>query len=141
MQNADIVVQEVVVGTISVYYSKEMPPADHGPFLKEEAKLIRTIADRVGSFIFHQRMKKVVEGWDSARREISDSSEGGWKVIVDMVKQTDRDLYLKIARKMLNHLCWNGIKDAEELLQTAHAIIDGKDSEEKTHHWNVPHTK
>ena len=36
--------QDEVVGRISVCYIEERPPADAGPFLKEERKLINTIA-------------------------------------------------------------------------------------------------
>ena len=43
IQSADIVVDETVVGSVSVSYTREMPTADHGPFLKEETKLIHTI--------------------------------------------------------------------------------------------------
>ena len=141
VQSADIIVQDIVVGTVNIYYTKKMPLSDHGPFLKEEAKLIRTIADRLGNFILHQRMKDVVEGWENARRGITDSKEGEWKVVLEMVKQTDRDLYLKIARKMLNHLCWKGIKDAEELLQSASSTLARHEAECDTDDWNVPHKK
>ena len=34
------------IGLVEVFYTKEMPEWDDGPFLKEEARLIGTIADR-----------------------------------------------------------------------------------------------
>jgi len=44
VQFNDVVVQDKNIGRISVYYIEEMPTADHGPFLKEEVKLIETMA-------------------------------------------------------------------------------------------------
>ncbi len=70
-QSADIVVQEKTLGRISVYYTKEMPTVYYGPFLKEEAKLIRAIADRLGHFVIYHRMKNVYGGWEAARRDVS----------------------------------------------------------------------
>ena len=32
----DIMLQDRVVGWLKICYTKEKPPADHGPFLKEE---------------------------------------------------------------------------------------------------------
>ena len=56
-QQAGIVVQGQQVGRLSVFYSREMPEEDDGPFLKEETKLLRTICDRIGNYILHQRMR------------------------------------------------------------------------------------
>ena len=39
VQSEEIIVQDKKVGKISVYYTKEMPRADAGPFLKEEIAL------------------------------------------------------------------------------------------------------
>ena len=55
--SANIRVHEEIVGRIVINYSKEMPSADQGPFLKEETKLIETIADRIGHFITYHMMK------------------------------------------------------------------------------------
>src|SRR5579884_1428324 len=47
VQSADIVVQGEVLGSAEVSYREQMPRSDEGPFLKEERKLIQTIADRI----------------------------------------------------------------------------------------------
>ena len=44
VQRADIIVQEKKAGEISIYYTKEMPLSDIGPFLKQERRLLETIA-------------------------------------------------------------------------------------------------
>ena len=76
VQQADIVAQERVVGSIEVSYREEMPPEDDGPFLKEEARLIRTIADRLGHYILHYQLQQVFDEWDTARKEVADHPEG-----------------------------------------------------------------
>ncbi|MBU1044454.1 MAG: helix-turn-helix transcriptional regulator [Candidatus Omnitrophica bacterium] len=50
-QSADIYADKQKVGSVDVYYSKNMPQSDEGPFLKEERALIEDIANRLGSFI------------------------------------------------------------------------------------------
>ena len=52
-QSAPIVVQDRTVGRITVIYTEERPSADEGPFLKEERKLINTIAEQLGVYILH----------------------------------------------------------------------------------------
>src|SRR5512147_1506417 len=53
---AAVAVQGEAVGAIEVYYSKPMPRADEGPFLKEERKLVETIAERLSHFLMHRRL-------------------------------------------------------------------------------------
>jgi len=117
-QNADIVAGDSAAGDICVFYTEEMPPWDDGPFLKEEAKLIRTIADRIGHHILHQRLRTVMDQ-TVGRADVAPSGQKGeWQVVVQMLKQTDRNLYLSISRKMLNHLCWSGVEEAESLMRS-----------------------
>ena len=58
---ADIVIQDEVIGDVSVFYAKEMPKADEGPFLKEEVRLLESIAERIGLQILHEQLKTVFD--------------------------------------------------------------------------------
>ena len=66
--SSDIKVQDHIIVSLNVYYSEVRPNADDGPFLKEEVKLAQTIANRLGHFIHHTRMKEVFQGLNSAKR-------------------------------------------------------------------------
>jgi len=139
-QSADIVVREKVIGTISVYYTKQMPAEDEGPFLKEEARLVRTIADRLSHFVLHQRMNCLAQEWESIKEGGAGEERREWRVILGLLEQTDRGLYENISRKMLNHLCWSGVPEAARLLQSL-----GSDKEiaeeELLDEWNRPHQR
>jgi pyruvate, water dikinase len=116
-QSADIVVQDKKVGTINVYYTEKMPDADEGPFLKEEGKLIRTIADRVGHLILHRQLRGVVQEWRHARASLAEKRPEEWRVVLNLLRRTDQDLFVRISRKMATHLAWSGIGEAQALLQ------------------------
>jgi pyruvate,water dikinase len=138
--SADIVAQDLVAGTISVYYSKEMPAMDEGPFLKEEILLLHTIAERLGLFITHKNMMKLSEEWVLAKDRWKESLHGEWRVVLEMLKQTDRQLYMSLSRKMLNYLSWSGIEEAEKLLRTLISSF-GEGQRERVGDWNRPHQK
>ncbi|MFZ1684074.1 MAG: PEP/pyruvate-binding domain-containing protein, partial [Candidatus Zixiibacteriota bacterium] len=106
------------VGMISVYYTKEFPSMDKGPFLKEEKRLIQTIADRLGNFVAYQQMKSVFSRYQTAARSIDEKPTRSWRVLVDLLSHTDRNLYYRISQKMLNHLCWSGLEPAKKLRGT-----------------------
>ncbi len=117
--SADIRLQDKVVGMVEVAYTKSMPQADDGPFLKEEKKLIATIADRLGHFVLHHQMRNVYQEWRTARD--GDHSERGgneWRAVIDLLQQTDQKLFSSLTHKMLNHLCWAGVREAEKLLES-----------------------
>lgn len=112
VQSADIVVQDKVVGRINVYYTEERPESDEGPFLKEERKLIETIAEQFGNYILHQQLKEVFEEQQKSGNE----RKTEWWAIFNLLKRTDPNLLMRISRKMIDYLGWSGVQEAERLL-------------------------
>ena len=92
--SSDIRVQNEVVGCIKVYYTEEMPLLDEGPFLKDERKLINTIAERLGLHLLHLQLKNVFEKLNQA--DISQKKE--WEVI-QVVKENAELLMLDWSKK------------------------------------------
>ena len=115
VQKADIVVHGETIGSVEVFYRQEMPKSDEGPFLKEERKLIDTIAERIGSAVTQRRLRAAFEGWATA--STLPATSGGWRVVLEFLRDTDPALLKRISRKLINHLSWNGIAEAKELLQ------------------------
>ena len=113
MQTADILVQDDVVGQITVAYQEEKPQRDEGPFLKEERKLIDTIAEQLGYTIFNRRLREVFE----QEQPMDQDRKAEWWTILNLLKRTDPKLLIHVSRKMLNYLCWNKVHGAEPLLK------------------------
>jgi hypothetical protein len=106
VQQAEVVLQGAELGRVEVYYTQPMPRSDEGPFLKEERKLIEAIAERIGHHLAQRRLQGAVT-----------APGGDWWVIVDFLRHTDRQLLIRLARRMLNHLCLIGVEEARQLLQ------------------------
>ena len=115
-QSADIRVHDTAVGRILVSYKKPMPEADSGPFLKGEVKLIQTIAERLGHFILHQRLRQMFDEMSRERRDFAEAKEG-WRIALGLLRNTDQNLFLRISRKMINYLGWRGVTEARALIQ------------------------
>lgn len=112
-QSADIHIQDEKIGQINVVYTEERPDADEGPFLKEERKLIDTIAEQLGFYLLHQQLRQVFQ--EQMKTEEERKSE--WSVILDLLKRTDPNLLMRISRKMITYMSWNDIPEVENLLQ------------------------
>ncbi|MCU0639753.1 MAG: pyruvate, phosphate dikinase [Candidatus Krumholzibacteria bacterium] len=125
MQRADILVNGKKAGGIEVYYVKTTPEKEECPFLKQEMRLLQTIADRLGSFMLHQILKGAAETKGALK---SDDGEREWRAILNLVGNTDRNLFNNISERMLNHLCWSGVAEADRLRENNGAPRDG-DSE------------
>jgi len=48
-QSAQVYMYHEAVGEVAVFYFEEMPPADEGPFLKEERALLDAVAEQIGT--------------------------------------------------------------------------------------------
>ena len=113
----DILLKNVTIGNISVFYTQEMPVFDEGPFLKEERRLLKSIAERIGLQVYHEQLQSA-----SQLKDRSDY-KAEWEIVLDMLAQTNPKLLVKLSRKMVNHLYWIGIAEAEKLMEEFNPVI------------------
>jgi hypothetical protein len=94
MQSADILIDNNIEGKIQVYYSHLIREKEGSQFLPEEQKLLKTIADKLGDFIFNQRLYKTLaylktHTGENARDEelldlLNTGSDAHWKWRLEM---------------------------------------------------------
>ncbi|MGE5717324.1 MAG: PEP/pyruvate-binding domain-containing protein, partial [Acidobacteriota bacterium] len=116
VQVAPIRVQGETVGSVEVFYLEAMPASDEGPFLKEERKLIDTVAERLGQLLLHRKLLDRVQGGHGASEGLPAPPRRDWWVIIDFLRKTDEHLLMRVSRRMINYLCWNGVSEAQDLL-------------------------
>ncbi len=114
---ADLNVQGEVLGHLEVYYVRWHENADEGPFLKEEVRLVRTIADRLAYHVFYKRLQRVHDDIDRASEDLEARRTPDWQSPVHLLRRADKHLYLRIARKMINNLFWSGVEEAQTWLR------------------------
>jgi len=120
----EIKVQNEVFGTIEIYYSHETAKEVEESFLKEEEKLVATVADRISLFVIHQKFSDVFKEWRIKQAEMTEKNKPEWQVIIDMLKRTDQHTYSIISRKMINHLFYKGIDEAKSLFKKLGNLYD-----------------
>ena len=81
IQKAEIKVQSEVVGSVNVYYTEEKMVLDEGPFLEEERKLINTIAERIGPYILHRRLKNYYNVKSNKAEETAEDLKPEWRIV------------------------------------------------------------
>ncbi len=113
---ADIVVQDEKIGALEVFYTDDRPSEDDGPFLKDEVRLINTIAGLIGHFVLRLRLQDLQKDWEALRSNGSETGAEIWRSPLHLLRESDRGLYLRIAHKMLNHLCQIGVGEAQQML-------------------------
>lgn len=116
-QCARIVVQEHVAGEICVHYISEPPPSEDGPFLEGEVRLVSTIADRLGHYLHQRNLERLLMDFGRDEARAAERPQAAWRGGLELVRQTDQNLYVRLARKMINFLCWSGVREAQELMQ------------------------
>jgi pyruvate,water dikinase len=117
-QSADIKMEDKVIGHIEVSYTSEVPQIENSYFLKDEHKLLNTVAERIGRTILHLKLEQVSREWETAQKDLKEQNKKEWIVVIDLLRQTDQSLYIYLGRKMIYFLFWKGVKEAKELLNT-----------------------
>jgi pyruvate,water dikinase len=115
-QKADIAVEGEKTGEVAVYYTQKKPDEAEGPFLVEERRLIHAIAERIGFFIMRRRLQRLHESIQEAIEVPGTKHMHPWGILLEFLDRTDPNLLNRITRKMINHLCWAGIEEAQPLL-------------------------
>lgn len=129
--SAQVFVREKSVGEIKVNYSEKIPDAEKGIFLPEEEKLLKTIADRLGHFVLHFELKTIFSDLEAVKKTTHTPIKGEWKIVLDMIRKTDPNLFMAILRKFLHLLYWKGVDEADLLLK--HMSINIKSDENYFH--------
>ncbi len=137
---SEIIVQDKVVGHVAVYYLEEVPTANSGfgPFLKEEKKLLSTITDRLGHYILHHKLKNVFNEIRNVREQVDGQTKGEWRIVLDMIRKTDPNLFMNLLRKTLHLLCWKGVEEAEMLMKHLNISRRGGTVDEENYDDNKP---
>lgn len=112
-----IVVDGDSIGEIQVCYTEPKPEADFGPFLREEAQLIATIASRIAHYLHYVRLSERVQRHQAVQRQAQTYRATRWQAVIDTLRHTDGEMYVKVSRRMATHLFLRGVLDAEELLR------------------------
>jgi pyruvate,water dikinase len=134
---SDIVVQGRSIGSLMVCYSRDVSVDGGVTFLPAESHLIESVAQRLSHFIVFRQFKQMADERVVEKTEKETSRKGEWQVVLDLLRQTDRVLYVNISHKMLNHLCWSGIPEAEDLRRSL-GFMGGPDEKDLEQDPNLP---
>ena len=95
-QSAQIYVYSEPVGEVAMFYLEERPPADEGPFLKEERALIDALADQIG--IIATRISAEEELQESNKqlsleRKALQESNAALRTVLKRIEEEKHEIY------------------------------------------------
>lgn len=102
---ADIIVNNMKRGIVKAAYPADLFPQDEKPFLAQEERLIKTIANRIAQTIYQTSAD------DAA------TSKSNWKTILSLLQKTDHRLLLYVCEKMIALLTQTKPSAANEIFE------------------------
>jgi len=115
MQRVTLRARGATVGSLEVCYPEGDPSSQDNAFLLEEKKLIELIGSRLGRLI-EERESAERASTAAADGSSSGKSKAEWRVIMDLLRETDPMLYQRVLRRLMNHLHWQGVPGVQGLL-------------------------
>jgi hypothetical protein len=115
VQRAPITVRGKLAGEIEVAYVQAPPGGANEPFLLEEQKLVHTIGRWLGRFV-ESRQPVEAGGETDADRSGARRSKPEWRIILDLLKETDSVLWRRMLRRLMNHLSKQGVPGVQRLI-------------------------
>ncbi len=110
------------VGDLQVVYLSPRPTADEGPFLREERRLLDTLAERIGYALVQRELHRLRSGMQA-----QDAEGGNWSVIIQFLRTSDPTMLRRLSQRVLTHLQWHGLakpEDLKDLLPPQDEVVD-----------------
>ncbi len=102
------------VGSLEICYTDDVSPTYDAVFLLEEKKLIELIGNLIGRLI--EDRQSVGGSYSVApAAKAAGKNKAEWRVIMDLLRETDPLHYKRILRRLMNHLYWQGLPGVQSL--------------------------
>ncbi len=111
-----IMFQDTETGEIEISYRGDITEKIETLFLKEEIQLIKSIAERLSHVFIYSKLKNIHDKWETVGKIAEPNPAAQWRIIIDLLKDSNIKLYMYISRKMLYHLVLNRIPQADSIL-------------------------
>jgi DNA-binding CsgD family transcriptional regulator/FtsZ-binding cell division protein ZapB len=98
-QSARIYVYSEPVGEVAMFYLEERPPADEGPFLKEERALIDALADQIGTIATRISAEEELQESNkqlSLERKALQESNAALRTVLKRIEEEKHEIYRHI---------------------------------------------
>ncbi|MEZ5149117.1 MAG: GAF domain-containing protein [Bacteroidales bacterium] len=80
VQQANIIVDDEVLGKIEVFYTQFKRIVIDSQFLPEEQKLLNTIATKIGNYIFNKRLNRTIELIEAEKNQDNQAMDSPYSV-------------------------------------------------------------
>lgn len=120
MIQKDIRSSGVVLGSCFVYLDESENSFNSDEF---EIFLILLI-DKFASYLFINKLEKTLKQIEFEKHNLQITQRTKYAIVLELLKNTDRNLYTIITRKMLNFLLIKGIKESSSIFEKLGSRID-----------------
>lgn len=115
-QAALIMMNGFEVGSVEVFYTREQPAQDEGPFLKEERELIEAVADQLGQVISLRMHQQTLTRLNRVLRTLNMSNRA--LVYTSGETEFEQEICTVLVREAGYRSAWIGSRDAAGILHS-----------------------
>jgi DNA-binding CsgD family transcriptional regulator len=98
-QSSQIFMYNQSVGEVIIFYLEESPPADEGPFLKEERALLDALAQRIGTIAVRISTEKELQKINkqlSLERKALQEANTALRTVLGRIEEEKEEIYMNI---------------------------------------------
>ncbi|MBW1897071.1 MAG: LuxR family transcriptional regulator [Deltaproteobacteria bacterium] len=98
-QSSQILMYNEPVGEVAIFYLTERPPADEGPFLKEERALLDEVAERIGTMaarISAERELQEINRQLTVERKALQETNAALRTVLARIEEEKQEIYLNL---------------------------------------------
>jgi len=113
--SSQLIASNIAMGVVTIYLDKNIETFDSTSFPVD--LFIELIAEKISTYLFISKLETTLREIEKEKYNLEVSHRTKYGIVLDLLKNTDRNLYSIISRKMLNFLLIKGIDESSKIFE------------------------
>jgi predicted nucleotidyltransferase len=113
--SSQLIASNIAMGVVTIYLDKNIETFDSTSFPVD--LFIELIAEKISTYLFISKLESTLREIEKEKYNLEVSHRTKYGIVLDLLKNTDRNLYSIITRKMLNFLLIKGIDESSKIFE------------------------
>lgn len=121
--SSQLVASNILLGSISFYFETTIDTINDNVLIPVDL-FIELVSEKISTHLFINKLETALHEIEKEKYNLERTHRTKYDIVLELLKNTDRNLYSIIARKMLNFLLIKGIDESSKIFEKLGSRID-----------------
>ncbi len=119
-----LIASNITLGQFEIYFNSSIKENEYEKYNFNIEIILQIIAEKIALNLFINKLEITLQQIENEKHTLEITHRTKYDIVLELLKNTDRNLYSVISRKMLNFLLIKGISESEKIFEKLGSRID-----------------